>query len=100
MLRILFIVLIAIAVPSLSTANDRIRSDSGTADADSSLQIAPAHSNIPREHAKIHRYSLYRNEIIESIWPMLDLRVSYPLLISLEIGVVFNLTATEEEGTL
>jgi len=70
--------------------------DSSITTFDSSLAHSPTEINDSTKPTKVHRYSLHHNELISSIWPILDIRASYPLLISLEIGLMLNLTSSEE----
>jgi hypothetical protein len=80
------ILLVAI-LPLMALAGNKANNDSSSLGIDSSLPPLPK---------KVYRYSFRRDEIIRLISPIIDIRASYPLLIGLETGLIFNLTASRE----
>jgi hypothetical protein len=78
--------LIAI-LPFILLTSSRGSSDSGGTNPDTSRAYSQGND---------HRYSMVNNEILRLICPILDIRVSYPFLISLETGVILNVTVSDE----
>lgn len=80
----------------LLRANAEQRNDSVARSRDSSFDYSSKAPNASINAAKINRYSYRGNMIAKWVWPILGIRASYPYLISLETGVILNLTALQE----
>lgn len=90
------IILLVSILPFEGVASAAGSNDSSVTVSDSSRDHSPAHIS---DSKKVNRYSLYHNEIVKSFWPVLDIRASYPFLLSLETGLILNLTASKETET-
>jgi hypothetical protein len=99
-LKKILVVVLLLGIPPLAVeANGKAEGDSSAAGVDSSRAHSPTQVDTLKALLKLHHYSLRKNEIVRSIWPIIDLRLSYPYLLSLETGVIYNLTASEETYT-
>gem|GEM_PF-4334304 len=90
------VVVLSVLLPFMALAGTTGSNDSGTTGLDSLVGQSSSQTRDSEKPAKIHRYSMYTNEIIRAIWPIIDIRASYPFLIGLETGVILNLTASKE----